>query len=146
MSELSDYFYNRVEKLFPGERCRRDWHALELNQEFTIKSISTVYNQSKQKGVLPPIRCILAFDNYFTKDELKAFAEERMKDKIPYKSSLDYYYEFFGEEYDGSTGSSQADPISPPHIKRKLNQLYLLKAIEIEAEGIDDQTENAIQA
>ncbi|HFI0389140.1 TPA: hypothetical protein ACGO8N_000682 [Streptococcus suis] len=144
MSELSDYFYNRVEKLFPGERCRRDWQVLELNQEFTIKSISTVYNQSKQKGVLPPIRCILAFDNCFTKDELKAFAEERMKDKIPYKSSLDYYYEFFGEEYKGPTCTSQADSISPPRIKRILNQLYLRRAIEIEAEGVDDQTENAI--
>lgn len=144
MTELSDYFYERVEKLFPGERCRRDWQALELNQKFTIKSLSTVYNQSRQKGVLPPIRCILAFDKYFTKDELKAFAEERIKYKRPYKSSLDYYYKFFGEEYEGPTGSSQADSISPPHVKRKLNQLYLLRAIEIEAEGIDDQTENAV--
>lgn len=144
MSELSDYFYNRVEKLFPGERCRRDWQALELNQKYMSKNFSIEYNRSKQQGELMPIKYILAFDKYFTRDELKAFAEERFRMKKAYGPSLDYYYEFFGEEYDGPTGSSQADSISPPQIKRRLNQLYLLKAIEIEAEGIDDQTENAI--
>lgn len=144
MSELSDYFYDRVEKLFPGERCRRDWQALELNQKYMSKNFSIEYSRSKQQGELMPIKYILVFDKYFTKDELKAFVEERFRMKKAYGPSLDYYYEFFGEEYEGPTGSSQADSISPPHIKRRLNQLYLLKAIEIEAEGIDNQTENVI--
>lgn len=143
MTELSDYFYDRIENLFPRERGKRDWNALELNQKYVTKSLSSAYSQSKQKRELPPIKCILAFDNYFTKDELKAFADERMKAKRPYKNSLDYYRNFFGEEYKGLTGTNQADILSPPHIKRKLNQLYLLRAIEVEAEGIDDQTENA---
>ncbi len=119
---------------------------MDLNQKFVLdnNNLSTMYNKAKQKGELPTIKCILVFDNYFTKDELKAFADERMRTKIPYKNTLDCYREFFGEEYEEPTGTSQADTISPPHIKRKLNQLYLLRAMEIEAEGIDDQTENAI--
>lgn len=144
MSELSDYFYDRVEKIVPLSKDKRDWQALELNQKYMSKNFSIEYSRSKQKDELMPIKYILAFDKYFTRDELKAFVEERFKMKKAYGPSLDYYYEFFGEEYEGPTGSSQADSISPPHIKRKLNQLYLLRAMEIEAEGIDDQTENTI--
>lgn len=144
MSELSDYFYDRVERLVPLSKGKRDWQALELNQKFMSKNFSIEYSRSKQKGELMPTKYILAFDNYFTKNELKAFADERLRARKAYGPTLDCYYDFFGEEYNGPTGASQADTISPPHIKRKLNQLYLLRAIEVEAEGIDDQIENAI--